>query len=608
MALIATEETLDKLFDGYKTYIVPKYQRPYQWSEDQWNDLYDDIMSNEPGWFIGTIIGIKDSGDENKIEIVDGQQRLISVFLLYLALYKIALEIDFDKKDSTNNKNKMELVFKVKRDLCRKKDNEDISLIPQEQGENRNDFFTLLSDMKIKSFQCKKNNYKLRKIYKGYKKFCQRLEKDLEAKKKNERFDFIYKAYDKLQQVTLLKVVVDDASMAYQLFETINARGLPLSAIDLIKNKMFSALEKTTNKKALNSYANKWSEILECLGDDSSKAKRFLQQNYNAFRKEINKSVSKGMICNDEFPLGPTATQGRLIKIYFKMIEASPAETLSCLLENSRIYAKIIATHPSSSKKTDRYLTDLIRVHGVPSYSLLLFLFKYHDKLQLNSNDLNKIVKMLVNYFLRRNLTDIPPTNTMIKKFQDIISLLDCFTLKGSDVYDKILSQLKNGISSDELFKDSLRGRIYEDNPEVARFILCALAEKGMTKENHVDLWETEKGKPIWTIEHILPKGENIPKPWVDMIANGNTTKAKDIKSRCVHKLGNLTLTAYNSNLGTRSFAEKKNRVDENKRKIGYNNGLIINQDVYKQKKWTEQQINKRTEKLVNDVFNLFKL
>lgn len=162
--------------------------------------------------------------------------------------------------------------------------------------------------------------------------------------------------------------------------------------------------------------------------------------------------------------------------------------------------------------------------------------------------------------------------------------------------------------ASDEKFRESLQGAVYEDNKAVCRFVLCALEESQMTRETRVDLWERKGKQFIWTIEHIFPQGENIPKFWVDMIADGDAAQAEIYRQKYVHCLGNLTISGYNSALGNKSFAEKQNRVDSHNRKVGYNNGLFLNESLATEDSWTVDKIAERTELLVDLVMDKFPL
>jgi Protein of unknown function (DUF1524) len=155
-------------------------------------------------------------------------------------------------------------------------------------------------------------------------------------------------------------------------------------------------------------------------------------------------------------------------------------------------------------------------------------------------------------------------------------------------------------------FRSKLEGSIYEENSGVTRFVPCALAEQSMTKETWADLWKFENKQFVWTIEHIFPQGDNIPASWVTMIAAGDENKAKGYQQTHVHKLGNLTISGFNSALGNKSFEEKRDRTDQQARPVGYKNGLKLNADLATAQQWSVAQIDARTIKLVDQVVSQF--
>ena len=110
----------------------------------------------------------------------------------------------------------------------------------------------------------------------------------------------------------------------------------------------------------------------------------------------------------------------------------------------------------------------------------------------------------------------------------------------------------------------------------------------------------------MWTIEHVFPQGENIPDSWVKMIGEGDRSKAEEIQETHVHKLGNLTITGYNSKLGNMAFIDKRDRTDNNGTFVGYKNGLNLNEDLVNTNSWTKDQIDTRTDKLVEQALMIF--
>ena len=106
--------------------------------------------------------------------------------------------------------------------------------------------------------------------------------------------------------------------------------------------------------------------------------------------------------------------------------------------------------------------------------------------------------------------------------------------------------------------------------------------------------------------ERESPQGDNIPKCWVDMIADGDEELAKQYLEQYVHKLGNLTLTGYNASLSNKPFAEKRDHRDKEGRFIGYKNGLEINSEIAKKDYWTVDDIKERTKKLVEKLMLVY--
>ena len=127
-----------------------------------------------------------------------------------------------------------------------------------------------------------------------------------------------------------------------------------------------------------------------------------------------------------------------------------------------------------------------------------------------------------------------------------------------------------------------------------------------MTNEAFTDLWEKEGNHFKWTIEHILPQGPGLPKDWISML--GGSEQATAVQQQHVHRLGNLTITGYNSTLSNRPFNSKKNRKDSKGKYVGFKNGFVLNDDVVSATKWTSVEINERTEKLAKQVLKLFPL
>ena len=236
----------------------------------------------------------------------------------------------------------------------------------------------------------------------------------------------------------------------------------------------------------------------------------------------------------------------------------------------------------------------------------MLHLLVQRKALGIDVAQLEEIARLLVCFFVRRNLTDTPPTRDLTRLFMAAIDKVAAES--GDAVVTTIRDELLSVSASDETFRTKLEGAIYEENAGVTRFLLCALAEQSMTKESWVDLWKYEGKIFVWTIEHIFPQGENIPTSWVAMIAGGDANKAKAIQEAHVHKLGNLTISGFNSALGNKSFIDKRDRTDSKGREVGYKNGLKLNAELATAEQWSVEQIEARTTVLVNQVVSLFSM
>lgn len=578
-------------------YTIPLFQREYSWGKPQWESLFDDISDNEQGHFLGTIICINettDSFDVQKLELIDGQQRLTTLSLLFAAIYH-ALNVQ-TCLDETQQRKIDTVKGKLMERLVLSNDSNSPRLNLQMQNNNNADYCAVLSESGVMRNQRLPQYAGNRKIFRAYRYFQERISKVIgDAEKPAEALvEFLQKVW----QSSMVKIEVKSHADAYILFESLNNRGMPLTAIDLIKNKLLASSDSCPSA-SVQSYYERWKQLLEYLGDDYAIQERFFRQYYNAFRDQLKH------ICQV-----PIATRSNLIRIYEKLINDNVQGFLEKLCDAGRLYAVLLSHNPEECPDgLAKPLKNLERIQGAPAYLLLLYLFVRRQDLQLTTDQLTSIVELLVRFFVRRNLTDTPPTRDLVLLFMNIVNAINRGEVRGAAILTSIEQNLVRVSATDEDFKRKMEGPIYEENTGATRFILCALAEQGMTRENMVDLWRIENNKQfIWTIEHIFPQGERIPQEWITMIAGGAADKAKEMQQTHVHKLGNLTITGFNSQLGNKSFIEKRDRKDHAGRPIGYANGLKLNEDLANATTWSVDQIDARTVKLVEQAMQLFKL
>ena len=598
-------------------YKIPKYQREYTWSNKEWGLLFNDVVDNDREYFLGSIITVNVSkGTYNDIilEVIDGQQRITTLSILLLAIYTKLKEFKtyFNDEQTAAYVNIMnELIYKNKNEEGEYINTPRLTL--QIQKENQYDYNSLLYECGLLKSCEKKNNAGNRRIYKAFNYFINSIELYINEKIKEKKvieenltkfkIDELFNLADLFNSAILVSIEVNNNKDAYMLFESLNNRGVPLSAIDLIKNLLIRVAD--ADGKASDCY-DEWKSIISYLGDEYSDQERFFRQYYNTYRDELNKDFI--IDTKTKYPLGSLATKSTLLNIYSQLIEKNYNTFLNRIKIDAQNYALLInnTTEKNFNVTLEKPLLNLSRIGGAPSYILLLYLLRNKKDLQITDEIVADVINFLTKYFVRRNLTDFPNTRNLTKIFMDAISNIK--DKKGQEIYNILTEYLKKNSSDDDTFEKALRGNAYEDNPEATRFILCYYEEKYMNTERYTDLWSRDKNnKYIWTIEHIFPEGEKIPDCWVEMIADGNKELADQYLVQYAHTFGNLTITGYNGELSNMSFDRKKNRQEKNKY-IGYKNGLKLNEDVVKQDSWTIDKIQKRTDKLVKSFLEDFKL
>ncbi len=594
--------SVSQIFSNDKNiyYTIPKYQREYTWGSREWELLFNDVVSNDNGYFLGSIICVDTSvsslGDTT-LEVIDGQQRLTSLSILLATICKM-----IEDRKAELDEYRLNDLFNLKKELVLRRDGKfNARVTPQIQNYNRDDYFSLLCDLNLLQNYERKPYAPRRKIYRAHYHFEKYITQFMDEQKQDRgesynEVEVLFDLIEKINSAIIVSIEVETHKDAYMLFESLNNRGVPLSAIDLLKNLLISTSDR--DGKSDDCY-EQWKTILNYLGDDYSNQERFFRYYYDAYREELNAGYP--VSGKQKYYLGYVATRSNLLDIYETLIKKDYQSFLDEVQQKARVYSIIINNNPEDSFYQDlkEPLLNLERIQGAPSYILLLYLVSEKESLGLSANHFKSLIDYLTCFFVRRNLTDYPGTRNLAKIFMDAIDLAK--QNNGTAIVDTIKSFLKDCSSTDEEFERRLRGNVYIDNPDATRFLLCYYENTFKTNEIYTDLWTRDNShKYKWTIEHIFPEGDNIPQDWVNMIANGDKSLAQDYLTKYTHTLGNLTITGYNSNLSNLSFQKKKDRKNNSGLNIGYRNGLRLNEDVVNKDKWTIDDITTRTDSLVN--------
>lgn len=583
--------------DHKVTYFIPKYQREYIWGKNNWEALFDDILDSSGGHFLGSIICINQQLDTYKdanLELVDGQQRMTTISLLYLSIYKFLKDnfqetgdVDFDDEE------KYKLRSLKKRIIV----DRSLRLSPSHSNSNYEDYKYIFStEIKDINSPRKPKFLGLRQMHRAFNYFNNRFNELDSDNNPLFKFKSVESFLQKLNTATLVQIDVLSHADAFILFETLNNRGVPLSAIDLIKNKLLGELDKNSKNTSLNENFDRWNNILINLTDNYKVQERFLRQFYNAFRLEDEIKVDKK----------PKALRSNLIHIFETLIKRDVSRIFDRLERASEIYSRNIQyENKEYSNSLIKALRNLENVNGADAYMLLLFL---ENKFELTDTQKVELIDLLCKYFIRRNITDSPPTRDLTNYFMDIIEEINNHeNYEYSAVKEAIIKYGRP--ASDDYFELKLNGDLYEENVGATRYVLSSLElAQNNDREGYKNFYERSKNKFIWTIEHVLPQGRNMKPHWVEMVADGDTTVANQIREEFVHKLGNLTLTGYNSQLSDMSLDAKQDKKDKDGNFIGFKNGLMLNEALKGTKVWTKEHIESRTASLVKKALEIFEL
>lgn len=610
-------------------YHVPKYQREYTWGKIECEQLLDDIDENDPGYFMGSIICIDDNdelgpGESRIYEVVDGQQRLTTLSLLLMAIYKAYIEWE-DELTEGDDEEEIEdyklRLSNIRKQLILKKNSINkaetgyfkekdkycfLRVQPSTQKANYNDYLHILAELQLIKGNFNSKFCGVRKIYKAFHFFYDHLPETLEG---------LNELLHKINSLKFIHISVSSSSDAFTLFESLNNRGVPLSVMDIIKNKMLANLEKL-HKMNIDDAYDEWQSLLEFL-PEYQEQERFLRHYYNAFKVYPDIKIEKYT----------KATKSNLIKIFEQFIKKNAKNLFDDLNEKSETYNYLIQPENYDDNNQTKALIDLKRIGSAPSYLLLLYLFSLENKV-FNDREkcLDEVLEFLVKYYIRRNITDFPNTRDLdainIEVIENCQKYLDEGKKLNSNIIIDYLTKGKGKPADIRKLKEGLEDKLFYYNAGMARYVLAKLDEVTHSREYKPDLWaRNEKGLLVWTVEHIFPQGNNIPTHWIDMIANGDKTKAEKIQEKWVHCLGNLTLSGYNSQLSNASFDIKQD-LHQNKKflgykiNIGYKNGLSLNNIEFeykgnptslgKIKDWTEESIESRNDIMVDTLLKLF--
>lgn len=547
-SLSAKEHPICKIFCDDYLFVIPSYQRPYSWTTEQTSELIidlqdyikgqtDDIETLNP-YFLGSIVLVK--GDKPHAEVIDGQQRLTTLTILFSVLRELIEESDIKREITKYLGQKGSKLLKTT-------DNFRISL----RERDKNFFQDYIQDES--GFNNLRNlNSDLPDSHVNIKENALYLYNHLKNEEQEELFRL---ASFVLLNCYLVVVATPDIDSAYRIFSVMNDRGLDLSATDILKSSIIGKVPDSEKE----AYTEKWEYIEENIGRDS------FSELFSHVRMIFRKAKP----------------QGTLVKEFEAHVKPgdNPKDFIdSVLVPYSEAYTDIIGENFASqmlAEKINEKLKWLNRIDNsdwIPPAILYLSENKnYPEKIYDFLNKLERLASCIM--IFRGNI------NYRISRFSELSKWITAGK-------DPLLGNSPIHLTDDEKDKTllSLKGNVYETTRIRLTILLRldSLLSDGSAKYNH----------KVVTVEHVLPQNPKDGSKWKEWIPD------EEIRKGLVHKLGNLALLSRskNSSASNYDFDKKKNSYF----KVNGVSPFPITTDVINHNEWTEEIINNRQTTFVN--------
>lgn len=558
-----TEQILPKemgdLFDQNERLRIPSYQRRYSWEEEQFTDLWRDLDNIGPDGthFFGTIVfmsGTHVAGGTNEIDIVDGQQRITTVSILLCAI-RDHLRETYDEGDIAQRVESIdENLWIVNRD-------------GEKQGMRLN-----LGNLDRESYQSLVNGYineiKNGKIKTAYEFFRDQLNTECSG------LDDVKEIHDRiLDQLIYVSITAKGHSEAYQLFETMNNRGLSLSPIDLMKNYL---LMRAANRATADEdrVENLWGDIiknLDSLSDVNNPGVTFFRQYF----------MSSSILGIHE----KITTKKLYDPTFIKTIDrADDIETLlEDIREKSSLFCKLLQQDidqfsPSENSEVNRLLRDS-QIVSITPFTFFLRAFSESEDVDL----LKEIIQKSNALLIRRQICD---RNT--GPHDTIFNHLSQNAFESTDPLGYINGYLESEgrFPNDDQFKRHFTQEDFSRSDRT-KYILSKIEEDHFGHGGK----EVVQSRYQVHIEHILPTypGKNLTRLWLEPFEISDD-EHDDFKK----KIGNLTLLEEDPNISAsnRSLEKKQEYYSEN------TTDFKMTHELQDKERWGISEIEARSEDL----------
>lgn len=540
-----SEQRLVEYMDGAKKrFVIPVYQRNYDWKMENCKQLFDDLVkiirNGRKSRFFGSIVSVYNpDGRNSEYLIIDGQQRLTTVSLLFLAMYNLI-------------ENKI--------------------IVPKEQSLAQQ----LYEDFLVDKYQPKETRIKLKPVKNDSKAFGKLFDESSEHIQNSNltvNYNYFYdriqrneisidELFDAICRLEIISIQLNQDDNPQLIFESLNSTGLALSEGDKIRNFILMGLP---TKQQEDFYEKYWNRIEECTGYDVSAFIRDYLSVKQAAIPQIN----------------------RVYYTFKAFVEENSIETeapLAELLKYARFY-QTLRLGNTNSTELNACIYRLNRLETAVTRPFFLEVLRMHQENVLTIDEVAQIFQISENYIFRRLICDLP-TNALNK----IYLMLHKEILRYDGTTDQYFEKFKFAMLAK---KERVR---FPDDTEFA----AAFSAKPMylmnSKNKHylferIENFGTTENKAVWdhidqgdySIEHIMP--QHLTPAWVEALGENYL----EIHENWLHRIANLTLTAYNSKYSNNSFADKcdmKNGFKES--------GIRMNQRIAQKTTWGLAELEER--------------
>lgn len=551
-------QKLIKYLDGAsKRFIIPVYQRNYDWKMEHCKQLYDDLVKiirqNRKSHFFGSIVSVQsESGTMEEFLIIDGQQRLTTISLLLLAIYHLLSSGKMVSRDH-------QLTDKILKKYLIDEYEPEEKRIKLKPIKNDQKAFGILFDQDEEYIPDSNLTINYRYFYDR----IQHGELDID-----ELFDAICK-------LEIINISLNHEDNPQLIFESLNSTGLNLSEGDKIRNYILMGLPNDQQTKFYEKY---WNRIESYTDYDVSSFVR----DYLSIKQQSTPNM------NSVYPT---------FKKYVEDAEVADIEPLlKDLLEYAKRYTFLIKGG-HSDERLNSCIYRLNRLSTSITRPFLLEVIRLSESGALTADELIEVFHFTESYLFRRAICDLP-TNALNKIFLLLHREIIRFDGDESHYVEKFKYALlskreRTRFPSDEEFAECMSTRnIYGMNPKNKLYLFERL-ENSETSETK-DVWgHLDRGE--YSIEHIMP--QHLTAAWI--VSLGDNYEA--IHTNWLHRLANLTLTAYNSRYSNSPFAEKRDMPHGFK-----DSGLRINQWVGRKEQWGLPELEERDQLLKNTVIGIW--